>query len=86
MNTYYYTLFIAFSIIAIMIVIDQNVGDYMLLVFKMIKLNFERMMWSIRFHPFWISNPVGKWWMMRKYIRTVEELAQELSKKQDDAV
>jgi hypothetical protein len=86
MNTYYYPLFIAFSIIAIMIVIDQNVGDYMLLIFKIIKLNFERMMWMIRFHPFWIRNPIGKWWMMRKYMRTVEELAQELSQKQDDAV
>jgi hypothetical protein len=44
------------------------------------------MIWIIRFHPFWISNPIGKWWMMRKYMRTVEQLAQQLSQKQDDAV
>lgn len=86
MNTYYYTLFIAFTVVAVMMIIDQNVGDYLFLVFKITKLNFERMIWSIRFHPFWISNPIGKWWMMRKYLRTVEELAQELSQKQDDAV
>ena len=86
MSTYYYTLFIAFTVIAVMMIIDQNVGDYLLLVFKITKLNFERMIWTIRFHPFWISNPIGKWWMMRKYIKTVEQLAQELSQKQDDAV
>jgi len=86
MSTYYYTLFIAFTVVAVMMIVDQNVGDYLLLIFKIIKLNFERMIWSIRFHPFWISNPIGKWWMLRKYMRTVEELAQEVSQKQDDAV
>lgn len=86
MSTYYYTLFITFTVVAVMMIADQNVGDYLLLVFKIIKLNFERMMWVIRFHPFWISNPIGKWWMMKKYMRTVEQLAQELPQKQDDAV
>jgi hypothetical protein len=86
MSTYYYTLFIAFTVVAVMMIADQNVGDYLLLIFKIIKLNFERMIWSIRFHPFWISNPIGKWWMMRKYMKTVEQLAQEVSQKQDDAV
>lgn len=86
MSTYYYTLFIAFTVVAVMMIVDQNVGDYLLLIFKIIKLNFERMIWSIRFHPFWISNPIGKWWMMRKYMKTVEQLAQEVSQKQDDAV
>lgn len=85
MSSYYYTIFITFIIIAMMVV-DQNVSDYLLLVFKVTKLNFERMIWCIRFHPFWISNPIGKWWMMRKYMRTVEQLAQDLSQKQDDAV
>jgi len=59
-----------------MMIIDQNVGDYLLLVFKITKLNFERMIWTIRFHPFWISNPIGKWWMMRKYMKTIEQLSQ----------
>ena len=86
MSTYYYTLFITFTVVAVMMIADQNVGDYLLLIFKIIKLNFERMIWSIRFHPFWISNPIGKWWMMRKYMKTVEQLAQEVSQKQDDAV
>lgn len=76
MSTYYYTLFIAFTIIAVMMIVDQNVGDYLLLVFKITKLNFERMIWTIRFHPFWISNPIGKWWMMRKYMKTIERLSQ----------
>jgi hypothetical protein len=86
MTTYYYSLFIVFTVIAVMIIIDQNVSEYLLLILKIIKVNFQRLMWRIRFHPMWIDNPIGKWWMMRKYEKTIRELAQELSKKQSDAV
>lgn len=65
-SIYYYSLFI-FAIIATMIVIDQNVGDYIILLTKILKVNLERFFWRIRFHPFWFTNPVGQWWMMRKY-------------------
>lgn len=82
MSNYYYFLFCMFAIIATMIVIDQNVGAYITLIIKIIKVNFERMFWMIRFHPVILSSPISRWWMMRKYMRTVKELAQELSKDQ----
>jgi hypothetical protein len=83
---YYYTLFTAFVILVTMMVIDPNVSDYIVLLSKSVKVNIERMFWMIRFHPVILSSPMGRWWMMRKYMRTVEKLAQELSQKQDDAV
>lgn len=86
MNSYTYALFIAFTIILMMIIVDQNVEDYIILIFKIFKINFQKTIWSIRFHPFWVRNPIGKWWTMRKYMRTVEQLAQEISKKDSDAV
>lgn len=83
---YYYTLFTAFAIIIYMIAIDPNVGTYIILLSKSAKMNVERMFWMIRFHPAILSSPIGRWWMMRKYMRTVRKLSQELSQKDGDGV
>ena len=83
---YYYSLFTIFAISLTMMVIDPNVSDYIVLLSKLVKSKVERLYWMIRFHPIVFSNPVAQWWMMRKHMKTVEKLAQELSKRQDDAV
>ena len=83
---YYYTLFTVFAIILTMMVIDPNVSDYILLLSKILRSKIERLYWMIRFHPSILSSPIGKWWMMRKYMKTVQELSQELPKKDSDAV
>ena len=83
---YYYTLFTAFVILVTMMAIDPNVSDYIVLLSKSVKVNTERMFWMIRFHPVILSSPIGRWWMMRKYMRTVKELSQELSQKDSDGV
>jgi hypothetical protein len=83
---YYYSLFTLFAIVAIMIVIDPNVGAYIVLLTKILKVNIERMYWMIRFHPAIISSPIGRWWMMRKYMRTVEKLSQELPHKGEEVL
>jgi len=83
---YYYTLFTVFAIIVTMMVIDQNVGTYIYLIGKIVKIKTERLYWMIKFHPAILASPIGKWWMMRKYMRTVEKLAQELSQKHQDGV
>ena len=83
---YYYTLFTLFAIIITMMIVDPNVTDYIYLYFKIIRVNLERFYWMIRFHPAILTSPIGKWWMMRKYMRTAEKLAQELSQKQKDGV
>ena len=83
---YYYSLFTIFTVIVVMMVVDQNVADYIVILSKTVKLNIERLYWMIRFHPVFFSSPIGKWWMMRKYMRTAEKLAQEMSKKQDEVL
>ena len=83
---YYYSLFTAFVILITMMIIDQNVADYIVLLTKLLKSKIERLYWIIRFHPVLFSSPIGKWWMMRKHMRTAEKLAQELSKKQDEVL
>lgn len=83
---YYYSIFTAFAVILTMMIIDPNVSTYIVLLTKTAKVNFEKMIWMIKFHPAIISSPIGKWWTMRKYMRTVEELSQELAKKDSDEV
>lgn len=84
--TYYYTLFVIFAIIVAMMIIDQNVGIYINLLTKAFRVKIERFYWMIRFHPVIFSSPLVKWWSMRKYHRTIKELAQEMEKKQKNAL
>lgn len=74
MEIYYYSLFLVFTIIAMMIVIDQNVGDYIILLTKIVKLNIERFYWMIRLHP---KNPITNWIKEREYSKIAEELQKE---------
>ena len=83
---YYYFLFTVFVLVAVAMVIDPNIVDYIVLLSKLVKSKIKRLYWMILFHPVLFSSSIGKWWMMRKYMRTAEELAQELSKKQDEVL
>jgi hypothetical protein len=80
MESYYYSLFFVFIIIATIIVIDPNVGKYITISFKILNLNFERFMWMIRFHPLITTNPIFQWLMMRKYMKEAKKLERELKK------
>jgi hypothetical protein len=76
-NSYYYSLILVFSIICFMIVVDQNVADYLTLVFKLIKINIERVFWMAKLHP---KNPITNYMMKRRYSKIAKELHKELTK------
>ena len=80
MNNYHYALFLIFSIIGVMIVIDANVADYIVLLTRIIKLNTERVFWMIRLHP---KNPISNFMMNRKYDKIAKELEEEFRKKNE---
>jgi hypothetical protein len=80
MNNYHYALFLIFSIIGVMIVIDANVADYIVLLTRIVKLNFERVFWMIRLHP---KNPISNFMMNRKYDKIAKELEEEFRKKNE---
>jgi hypothetical protein len=71
-----YGLLLVLGIIAYVMIIDKNVADYFLLVFKMMKLNMVRLLWMIRFHP---NNFITTWIQNRKYDRMAKELEKELN-------
>ena len=71
-----YGLLLVLGIIAYIMIIDQNVADYFLLVFKMMKLNVVRLLWMIRFHP---NNFITTWIQNRKYDKMAEDLHKEMN-------
>jgi hypothetical protein len=70
-----YGLLLVLGITAYIIIIDQNVAEYLLLVFKMMKLNVVRLLWMIRFHP---NNFITTWIQNRKYDRIAKEMMEEI--------
>ena len=77
MTPFQSTCVIIFAIIAYLIITDRNVADYLTLVFKMMRLNIERSLWMIRFHP---KNPITNLIMNWKYDRIAKELEKELNR------
>lgn len=74
MNSYYYFWICIFTIIAVMIVLDPNVGEFITLASKVVKVNAERIWWMIRFHP---QNPVTNLIKKWEYDKIARELEQE---------
>lgn len=67
---------IIFGILAYLMWVDENVAIYLTLIFKIMKVNTERMMWMIRFHP---RNPITNLMMKFKYDRLARQLQKELN-------
>ena len=80
MTPFQSTCAILFAILAYLILTDKNVADYLTLVFKMTRLNVERMFWMIRFHP---KNPITNLMMRWKYERIARELQEEMERSAD---
>ena len=76
MYIYYNSLIALLTIIIFLIMIDRNVADYILIIFKLIKINFQRMIWMIRFHP---QNPITNLIKRFEYNKIAKELHKELN-------
>lgn len=74
MTPFQATVLIIFGIIGYMMVVDKNVADYLTLVFKMTKLNIERVYWMIRLHP---KNPITNLIKRWEYDKIAKELQKE---------
>lgn len=62
-----------------MIVVDKNVGDYLILLLKIVKVNIERFYWIVRFHP---QNPITNLIMKWKYDKMARDLEKEFAEKE----
>lgn len=78
MSPFNSVLLIVFGVIFYMMWVDQNVADYLTLVFKMININIQRFLWMIKYHP---NNFVTTYFQNRKYDEIAKELERELNSK-----
>jgi hypothetical protein len=67
---------VIFGILAYLIWVDENIAVYLTLIFKIIKINTERMFWMIKLHP---KNPITNLIMKWKYDRIAKEMIKELN-------
>jgi hypothetical protein len=77
MTPFQTTCLIIFAILSYLIISDKNVADYITLIFKMTRLNFERAYWIIKFHP---KNPITN--LIKRW--ECDRIAKELQKEFND--
>ena len=76
--TPYYLWVVVFGIFAYFIAVDQSIATYVVLVWKLGKLKYERLKWVILNDP---RNPIVKFMIERKYSKIAEELEKEMERK-----
>jgi hypothetical protein len=72
---------VIFGILAYLIWVDENIAVYLTLIFKIIKINTERMFWMIKLHPY---NPITNLIMKWKYDKIAKEIIKELNVIEND--
>lgn len=77
MTPFQSTCLIIFAVLSYMMLVDENVAVYLTLIFKIIRINTERMLWMIRFHP---KNPITNLMMKWKYNKIAKDLMKEYEK------
>ena len=76
-RTYYLSLFFVFCVLVYAILVDKNVGEYIILSLQLIKITFTRYVMLIKLHP---KNPVTNYMARLKYNKIAKELHEELIK------
>lgn len=78
MNTTYLLWLTLFCVVMYMMTVDENVAEFVNLFFLGVWVQLRKYYYMVRLHPFWIMNPIGKWWMMRKYRKIAEEMMKSI--------
>ena len=77
MNSFY-VWFLIFICIGYLIVTDQSIAQLFVLLFKLARVQYEKIKWYVRYSP---DNPLVKFILHRKYLKIAKELHKELVKK-----
>ena len=78
MNPTYLLWLTLFCAVLYMMTVDENVAEFINLFFMGVWVQLKKYYYMVKLHPFWITNPIGKWWMMRKYRKMAEEMMKSI--------
>ena len=76
--SYQYILLTIFAILAYFIVTDKSVATLFVLIFKIMRVQFERVKWLIIYNP---GNPLSKYFMWRNAMKIAKEIQKEYREK-----
>lgn len=83
MDYYHYCLFLLFTVIALMIIIDPNVGVFITLLVKLMSIKLQEIIWKIKYHP---KNPITNYLRYLESFRIAKELRRQIDEDQDKVV
>jgi hypothetical protein len=73
----YYAWSIIFVIFTYFILVDESIVEYVVLLWKLGKLKYDRLKWMILNDP---RNPIVKFMIERKYHKMIKEFEKQLNK------
>jgi hypothetical protein len=73
----YYAWSIIFIIFTYFILVDESIAEYVVLLWKLGKLKYDRLKWMILNDP---RNPIVKFMIGRKYHKMIKEFEKQLNK------
>ncbi len=77
MTTYYIWLFL-FGVVGYFVVTDESIAEFVNLFIMGVWVQLHTYYLLVRMHPFWIMNPIGRYFMNRKYRKMAEEMIAKL--------
>ena len=84
MTTYYIWLAL-FGFVGYYVATDETVAEAVNLFFMGVWVQLRKYYYMVTMHPFWFTNPVGRWWMMRKYRKIAKDIMKSQGIKDEDA-
>ena len=85
MNSIQFTLLVVFGFVAYFVATEESVAYFVDLFFQGVWVQLRKYYYMVTMHPFWFMNPVGRWWMMRKYRKIAKEIMKEHGVKEEAA-
>ena len=84
MTTYYIWLAL-FGFVGYYVATDESVAEAVYIFFLGVWVQIRKYYYMVTMHPFWFTNPVGRWWMMRKYRKIAKDIMKSQGIKDEDA-
>jgi len=72
-----------FGVAAYFIITDGSVSEFFYIFFLGVWVQLRKYYYMVTLHPFWIMNPIGRWWMMRKYRKMSEEILKSIKEQEE---
>ena len=82
MNLSYYIFLAIFAYVGYCVATNESDAQAVNLFFTSIYIQIRKYYYMVTMHPFWFTNPIGQWWMMRKYRKIAKDILSEAKLKE----